>query len=449
MPTLTDSHEPAALAAASRVSMTTWLVLYGALLACFLIANITNGTIIHGSGRAFSLLSQATDRNVDALIHYSSRDNADYFLSAAKSAVFLAAMTALAILYRRVAAPLWPDVSRPDRLARAVGALALASVFIFAIFPAAHGLIYSKLSLNPFSQEPTFWYRRILMVGLASLLQLKGALYIVLFWAVTVLTVVLAQTYAGRRNLTLTTLELASLVTTGMFGVALALPGYPEILVLCLTLVAMLDFEHRGRSGPVQVMCFGLALLTHESAAVLAFGALGLFLFGRTFLVAAGALLAAYVFTWLMNFGFDTRAAVDLQTAFGGATAMDTFRANVPRALFSLLSGYKLLVVILALALIRFLRGLDYRSAAMLISLVAGGLALTLIATDYTRMIGFGSFAMLLAIRQVAPDWSMRRRQVFAALNLLTPLVIVQGASGVWVQNGLYGLALRVFGIHR
>ncbi len=277
------------------------------------------------------------------------------------------------------------------------------------------------------------------MVALANIFRLDGVSYIIFAWFIFFFSISLTLIYLQRRGIRLSIIETSSLFTVGMFASVLGLPGCPEILVLSLTLLAVLEFERLGKWGMTQIVCFGLALLTHESAAVLAFGALGLFMFGPRFMAAAALVLALYIITWLLEFNFDISAAVQAQTVMNGRSATGIFRAHAPLAVFSLFAVYKLTLLLAAATAFKCVRSADYRTAALIASALGGALALTYIGIDYSRVVSFATFAVVIAMAHVLPDLSTRQRNLFAAANLTIPSLYVGEGGGVWAFQGLYG----------
>jgi hypothetical protein len=116
--------------------------------------------------------------------------------------------------------------------------------------------------------------------------------------------------------------------------------------------------------------------------------------------------------------------------------------------LFSLIAAYKLTLLAAVPAVIGFVAARQYRMALLIVLGLCGSVALTAIATDYTRMMAFGSFAILIALAAVLPRLSGRVRIALATINLLLPTVYVSAYHGAVAYHGLYGLLLtRVFGM--
>jgi hypothetical protein len=406
-------------------------IAYAALATCFAITLFTNKTLI-GLAPGWHAGRPLTGTVGD----YPTQ----FLLGSAKDGGFCLAVLVLAFLLRKSAAQLLPRLGQRKLWINLLIAFAVASVFLLKLQPAGMGRLYAEASVEPFLMEPGFYHRRILMPALAHGLHLSGVLYGLFFWLVFALTAALANAYLEVKGVVLSRLETASLFTTGIFGTSLGLPGYGEILVLGLALFALLDFERAGRSGIVQLICFGLALLTHESAAMLVFGTLGLCLFGLRFLVHLAALLGFYLLLFALSFGLDVHAAASSQLTGGVSNAGRVVR-TFPYVLLAVVTVWKLGLAVAAMAAARSIAAREYRTAAIIGMAFAGGILLCAIATDYSRMIAFGTFALLIALPWVLPTLSDRQRSWLAAANLLFPTIYVS-LRGAHSYAGLYGVLL-------
>lgn len=439
----TSAHTPAASAAwmprgSDRIAL---LLLYAAFAICVAATCFTNDVILElvrrHAGLAANWPAEAARR-----LPYATADRYDqYLLGSVKDAGFFLSLLIFAFLLRGAVAAIWPAIrSRRLWLDLLIG-LAIASIFLFEIVPAGMGRIYAYNSVEPFLQHQGFFHRRILMPVLAHYAHLDGVLYAAFYWILALFTLALASIYLEQRGLRLSRLELASLYTTGIFATAIALPGHGEILVFALTLLAMLDAGRRDGCSIVQPACFALALLAHETAAVLAFGALALTSLDRRFLLHFAAILAVYATIWLASYGFDLGRAVSTQLT-GGTSNFDRFRNHLPLAMLGMFAAYKLTLIAAVPAVARFAGTGRLRLASLVCLALGGGLALMAIATDYTRMAAFGGFAMLFVLPEVLMPLSLRTRRMLASANLAIPTVYVSAQHGAVAYHGLYGLVL-------
>nr|WP_319566038.1 hypothetical protein [uncultured Rhodoferax sp.] len=411
-----------------------------ALVSCFFITHFTNGILIRVIGK---VLEKGAEWHPAGQMIATVGDRAgQYFLGSVKDCIFTLALLVFGFLLRKPLGMLPQQIARNGRWRDIAISLFVASLFLLMLRPAGMGLNYAEVSVEPFLMEPGYYHRRILMPVLAHGLHLSGVLYGVFFWAVFILVCLFVNVYLATRGVVLSRLELASLYTTGVFASSLGLPGYGEILVLGFTLLAMLEFERTGRAGTVQVVCFGLALLTHESAATLAFGTLSLCLFGWRSILHFGLLLACYLGLFWLSFGLDEHAAWASQLT-GGESNASRFLHVLPLVVLSLATVWKLGLLAAAVAVARSVVDREFRTAGIVLLAISGSLALSVIATDTTRMFAFGTFGLLLALPWALPRLSVRQRQWFAAVNLLLPTLYVSANKGVHTYNGLYGLVFK------
>jgi hypothetical protein len=408
---------------------------YAALLGCFAITLFTNNILI---GLVRALLHKGAE--------WPAGGQHAEMLSSAKNSLFFLCLLVLGFLLWRSATRLWPLLRRRAQWIDVAIGLAIASVFVLQFFVMGMGRAYGEISLDPFAQEPGFYHRRILMPALAHYLQFGGVFYVLFYWAVLAVTFALALVYLERKSLSLSRIELGSLFTTGIFAAAIGLPGYAEILVFGLALVALLDFDETKQAGVVQLVCFGLAMLTHESAAIVMFVPMALCLFGLRCLSHFAALLLLYAILWLASYGFDWHSGFLVQMS-GGQSNTGFFWQSIPHMLFAVLTVWKLGLVAAAIAVTQAAAARDYRTAGLIVLALGGGIALTYIATDYSRMIAFGSFALLFALPPVLAKLSPGRRTWLAAINLLIPTLYVGAHHVPQSYPGLYRILLRPFGL--
>ncbi len=420
---------------------------YVALAVCFAITNFTNDIILDLLRSALGNSAEWPLASARRMIFATGDYYDQYLLASIKDTGFALCLLLLGYLLRHAVIALAPTTPTRKRWLDILIGLAIASVFLWQITPTGMGRVYGYVSVEPFLQQQGFYHRRILLSVLAHDLHLSGVFYPLFSWLLAIGVFALADIYLRGKGLLLSRIELASLWTLGIFSAMLALPGYVEFGVLGLTLLALITFERDGQSSIVQPVCFGLALLTHESAAVLAFGALALCLFDRRFMLHFCMILALYLFIWLASYGFDPGRGTARQLTGGSINAV-RFLPTLPLVVIALLSTYKLTLGALAAAVVRLVKQRDLRHVALILVALVGGVALTAIATDYTRMISFGTFALVIALPTALLSLPARHRSLWALANLLVPTVYVAARAGVVAYPGLYGLVLtHGFGI--
>ena len=421
---------------------------FAALLTAFAVTSFTNEVLFRW-WRVLAHRGADWPATENRFPPFAVADRYDaYLLASTKDALFFAALVTLLWPLRGAVAAIWPSLKRRSLWIGVLGALCIAGVLLFNPFPSGMGRAYQEASVEPFLQHQGMFNRRILMPVLAHDIHLGGVLYGFACALATVGVIGLTVVYLQGRGLALSVVELGSLLTTGLFASTLGLPGYGDIIVLGLTLVALLDFDRRGRAGVVQVACFGLALLAHESAAVLAFGILGVCRFGPRFMAAFAFVLGLYVATWLAAFDFDPAAAVRAQGA--GDTPKLFYALNhIPHVLFSAVVAYKLAIVALTAGAFALWRVNRRREALVAALALAGGLGLCGFGTDYSRMISFGTFGLLVALPAALEGLDRRQRLWLALGNLLVPTLYARAQGGFWPYPGLYGFVLtHGLGLH-
>lgn len=430
-----------------RSDMRAAISIYLALAICFAITCFTNQVILEAVRAVLRKSADWPLATAREMIFASGDYYTQYLLASIKDTAFALCLLVFGLLLRHAIASLWPLRPRRARWADILIGLAIASVVLCEITPSGMGRVYGYVSVEPFLQEQGFYHRRILLSVLAHDLHLGGVFYPLFCWLLGILMFALADIYLRAKGLILSRIELASLYTVGIFGAVLGLPGYVEFGVFGLTILALIEFERVGRSSMVQPICFGLALLTHEVAAVLAFGAFALCVFDRRFMAHFVAILAMYVFIWLASYGFDVGRGTTAQLT-GGASNAARFLPTLPLVIIALFATYKLALAGLVTAIVGFVAMRDFRRAWLVVIAIVGGVALTAIATDYTRMISFGSFALLFALPPVMQRMSARWRLWLALANLCVPTLYVAAHAGVVTYHGLYGLILtHAFGM--
>jgi hypothetical protein len=432
---------------AERSPALPYAVVYLLLLVCFVATNLTNQTIVASFAPFFDQIARSTRGSAEVLQNFNIDLIPKLVLAPVKDAAFFFSLILLASLVQDSFYALWPALRERRLWSRTLIAMLISSIFILSILPQVQGWVYSKIAIEPFMQETDFFYRRIMMPELANLFHLTGALYIVFFWLAAAFTFALVDVYLKSKQVVLSRLELGSLFTIGTFAGVLGNPGYPEILVLGFTLMAILDFDRTGKADYRTLIWFGLSLLTHESAAVAAFGPLAVFMFGVRFAIAAAALLGLYVFTWLLNFGFDIHGALETHAVSGGKGAVQYFIDEWYLAISAPLFAFKLFSLVAVAAIVACLRRKNVNGALVIASGIGGAAALNVIGIDYTRIASFGTFAALIAIAVVFPTVSMQHRRIFAVLNLATPSFYVVGNAGIEHYGGLYRFLLRLIGL--
>lgn len=419
-----------------RLLQTDWLRLYLPAALCFLVVNITNRNIldrmlrfglIHGTGARLAL-------NYDLKAHF--------ILIPLKTVIFgLGVATLLLPIFRSYATATRTLLNRRDIL-RALGSLGMALLLTATLLPMSSGLFYSERSTDPFNQHVDQLYRRLLIPALAHLVHLDGMLYVFVFWLIVVAAWLLVVAYLKADSVQLTRVQEVSFLSVGIFVSAYQVPGYPDIAIFLLGLIALMDYEHLRHFSRTQAACFALALMAHEAGAVIVFLPLCLFVFGWRSWSSNLVLFAMYVLALLSNFSFHVTDVVHAQTMVGEISAHDYFWRSPRTVAWAALLAFKLFWILVPIGLYYQFKS---RPAYAWFVLTGFGLALasTYIAVDYSRLVGFATIPFLLCLVQASRHLSSRTLQAISICNLVIPSFYLGANTGLVPFYGLYYLVYK------
>ena len=426
-----------ALSTGTRRTIHSDLVrLYLPAALCFFVLNVTNVTLL-GMLKKHGVLYGA-DPNQPANLEKTVR----FFLVPAKSFVFFLCTAVLAFplaqpCFKRLAAGL-----TKLHVLRSFGSLAISLALTATLAPTNFGRLYARISTDPFNQGVDQLYRRLLLPGLAYLYHVNGFLYVFLFWAVVVVAALAVKFFLLCRGVELTILEEVSLLTVGVFAASFQVPGYPEIVVFLLAIVALIEFELDRGLTRKQLIAFALALMAHEACAVIIFAPIVLFLFSRRAWPPCIAIATIYGVALLSNFSFDLAVPLRLQATVGELPAHAYFWLSPSTVLLAAAFSFKLLWLLVP-AGIYFQFKVKPAYACFILCGFALALASTYIAVDYTRLVGFATIPIIFCFIQVRQHLPARLLQAVMALNFLVPSFYVGGNCGLVTCRGLYYLAYK------
>lgn len=304
----------------------------------------------------------------------------------------------------------------------------ILSVLVSNILVKSMGAGYLQISVDPFNQMTNWYYRRLLVPALAYFTHLNGIFYHIFFYFLVYVLIA----YSVRVLSIKSTWQLVSIFSSGFVVYQFQFPGYVEVLVGVLFLIAFTQELSRYQ----RAILLSLALITHESAAIFMFAPL-LFLVDSwkdRFFYASIVLL--YVFTVLMNFSFDINNLVSLQTSVGATSSFDYLKQNLDYGAYGIFFSYKVLWVFYFWYL--FLN-VSAKEKAFVSCVVLLPLLQIFIAVDISRLVAFGFLGIFLAIKAVFE--SSQKKQLINALlilNLVVPSYYVGTNTGVLEFNGLY-----------
>jgi hypothetical protein len=411
-----------------------WVFLPAA--ACFFVINITNSTVLQ------LLENHHLLYGADASRLMNEEKTVRFFLDPIKTLLFFLGTAMLAArpgysLARR----LWKTV-HPRQAGQTLMAMVTGFVLMATLFPINYGRSYARVSTDPFNQVVDQLYRRMLMPGLAYVYHINGFFYVFLCWTVVFFTILAAKSLMASRGHQVTLLEEISLLTVGIFASSFLVPGYPEIAVLLLGILALMDMDERGEFSPMQLAAFALALMAHESCAVIMFAPMILFFGGKRSWLPCSAMLGLYAVALLSNFSFDPSYPLRLQGSVSEGPASMFFFKFPGLVFLGIGFAFKLLWVLVPIGIYYQFKK-DTNGGLFLVSGFALAIASTYIGVDYTRLVGFASIAMLLCFVEARKHLPARIFKAIVVLNLIVPTLYVGGNCGVIATRGLYAALVQ------
>jgi hypothetical protein len=404
---------------------------------CFLVINIMNSTILEFLWKYHLIYGADADllENFDKTIRF--------FLNPAKSLIFF---LCTAVLILPLGVFMAGQISRHlnwQQVRKTLLSLFFTFILLATIVPTGYGRSYARISTDPFNQDLSHLYRRLLIPGLANLYHLDGFLYIFLFWAIVSLTALAARIYFIRKNTDLTVLQEVSLLTCGIFASSFQFPGFPEVTVLLLAIIALIAYEEDGMFTATQLVAFSLALMAHEACAIIVFAPMILALFGRKSWLPSATVVAIYVITLIANFSFNILVPLDYQARVSDIPASTFFLRSPACVLLGAAFSFKLLWLFLPAAIYLLFKR-EKRTACFVLLSFAFALASTYIAVDYGRMVGFAAVAMMVCFLTVQQNLPPRIFNTVVALNILVPSFYAGSNSGLVTFRGLYYLVYKL-----
>ena len=319
---------------------------------------------------------------------------------------------------------------------------ALPWFLLFCALIGVHGLVsngvdYRHMATDYWDADPfSATSRRIGLPALAHVLGFEGSGYTLLWYAALFATFAAAMRLLDVRRLS--SFEIFSVLSSSILAYALVGPGYGDILVLLLGLLAV-----QCRLGPVdRIAVATLMIATHETMTPFVAAAIVLAadrddrrewvaVFGLLYL----AFIASYAVTWHRDLA---QALIRAGRPDPGAehSAVDLVRSHPSLAALGAILAYKLywLPVLAALR----------RRGAWLLSLAAlASLPLILLGSDTSRLVQFSSLALFLAVSTELDTWPTSARSALALANLVVPSLYVAVNAGLLWGPGLYSVYLR------
>jgi hypothetical protein len=294
---------------------------------------------------------------------------------------------------------------------------------------------YSNSSIFMFTKGSTVnLYRRFLMPALAHILFFRGDLFFLIFSFICVLVMLyVLQLWFEANQIRVSLWQLVSLGTISFIYFQIIAPGYPDVLVNIFILLAFI-FAGDTRT---KLSLFVLSLATHEGSLIIWF-ALALSLFERREMIAFLVISAIYLFLlFFLDGGVD---AVMSTRSFGGTSNISWVINNPVRELVGIFFAFKALWVTVIGALVYLISKKQFKEALYIVLILGGGLALTFMGVDVSRLFGWAFMAVLLSWKLLESlDQNWKRLLNFALMiNLFIPSYIVYMYGQPQIAPGLY-----------
>ncbi|MBD1933103.1 MULTISPECIES: hypothetical protein [Cyanophyceae] len=339
---------------------------------------------------------------------------------------------------------------------RSIASLSIFLILSLLILPfryplgtAVMGLEYAIRSLEPFSQNADWYYRRLLMLAIANFIHMSGPfLYYIFSLLCTYVLILLSLTFIESKILNLDNrypnyrtqfLYCLSIVTSSYVMFNYQFPGYVDQLFFILILLpACIPMSRQGRLGTL-----ALALATHEASAFV-FIPIVIFCFPRREVLTALSLVPIYCFIWFAGSGFSLDSPVKAHLILENKTALQYLAENPLMGLAGFFFSYKLLWVITLYILWILWRQGETLLVAAIASIIAFPISTMFLIVDTSRNVGYGFFGMLIALaillgeEKKIPGFKMLF--YIALANIILPSYYVGLNTGFQSYTGLYHL---------
>lgn len=412
--------------------LSTGLLYLGCCLILFLIVHLTMDRLVP--------LLQAVSQ-LPSLFGLPVADGQRFlfYVPSLKGMLFLCSTAVLAL-------PIMKDVRRMladsdlrrilASLAAAVCALILLNGLIFTLENKYMGVEYAARTLNPFAQNADWFNKRLFMPALAHILFFRDQWLFYLF-SNLIFLLFLALLYAWvKENGQFRFWQFFSLSTCSFAIFQCQSPGYPDILVFTFFLLVM----YHGFSQNAKLAMLLLALVTHEASlfvgVVLAWRYLD---WDRRVVYVIS--LVMYGVIWLGAYGFALPALVASHNV-RGRTTLQWIALRPGTELLGIFLSFKAVWVLAIVGAVLAVRRRWNADAGFILASLAGGLGITLLAVDTSRVAAYGFPGVLAAIAVIRHGLPEKISRWLFSIVLLVNLVIPSFYVGLncWIDTrpGLY-----------
>ncbi|HUI88386.1 MAG TPA: hypothetical protein VLX61_06640 [Anaerolineales bacterium] len=322
-------------------------------------------------------------------------------------------------------------------IALAAGSAVLLGLLVFSPGSWDMGLYYSKAALNPFIQNAGWYNTRLLMPALAHILFFRGPwLYYAFTMILTIGFLCLLSSWT-KDHLSLPFWQFISLCTSSFVIFQYQIGGYPDILVFIFFILVMReDFNENARLSLLL-----LALVTFEASAVMGVILAWRYLRRRGFVTYVLAVMV-YLLIWFAVSGFNMNVILTSHNVV--TPGFEWLLRTAAKELLGLFIAYKALWALIVFGIVLALRQKRFADALFITGSILGGISMTVIALDTSRLMGFAFPGLLVAlsvIAQTIADKLARRTFVTTfIINLIIPSFYQGLNTGIRWSPGIYKL---------
>jgi len=396
----------------------------------FLIANVSNDSKIFGLNFLYNrIFSTPLTTDLQNTILNSVVEPLESFL-------FLSALITLILFHLNGKNFRWESIKKYYNREVAVQSLWISltlSLLVFPLFLRSMGVLYGEMSLDPFMQPRGYIYNRVLVPALSYFTHLNGVYYFIFCLLLTYFLIYLIHYWFVVNDIKLSFPELIGLFCGGFVIYQFEFPGYVEQFVFILFLCSLLfSFTQYGRAALIALM-----LITHESAAVFIIIPVIFFIYPKNERVLHGSVILLYIFTYLINFKFNVLWAISNHQV-GDLNSLEWLLHYPVRAVLGIFFAYKLEWVIIIVCIFLLMKNHQFTILIPVISIIFFPFIQLPLATDTSRLIGFGFFGVMVCVWYL---FRFEHRKILKTLllaNLVIPSVYVGLNSGIVTSAGLY-----------
>ncbi len=319
----------------------------------------------------------------------------------------------------------------------AAAAIVLLGILVFNPGTDNMGRQYARMSSSPFAEKANWFNTRLLMPFLGYIFHLRGQWPYYVF-SVVLSAVFIALLYGWNKDggMGLTFWQLVSLSTCSFVIFQLQMGGYPDILVFIFFILVM----QKNMKQDAKLSLLILALLTHESSALIGIILAWKYLERDKFIAYLGSIL-----TYAVLWNLFSRIYIDgilISHNVNDRTGWEWVLRRPMREVFGVLVSFKAVWILVIAGITIAWRKKMIQDLLFMLACIAAGILMTILGVDTARMMSFAFPGFLVGIgilaQQLAGDVKRRLFNGVFFLNILIPSVYIGLIGTVEFSPGLY-----------